>query len=112
MYPTKSHTQDENIMGLMNMGKQQSLESVVPRSEIGNTHEPDFDRQLSPKAERMENNPVKDQQINELSEMVKELLREQQDLKEQLKKQEQTKHSNSIPGKINHKKASERVPRT
>jgi hypothetical protein len=42
--------------------------------------------------------------------MVKELLREQQDLKEQLKLQEKSK-STSMPGKINSKKASERVPR-
>ena len=60
---------------------------------------------------------VKDQQINELSEMVKELLREQQELKEQLA-------NSKIGGKIKppisfqkkpmqtlNKKSSERVPR-
>jgi len=58
---------------------------------------------------------AKDQQINELSDMVKELLREQQELKEQLNRKEDDKKPpigsrKAQLGGLN-KKSSERVPR-
>lgn len=60
-------------------------------------------------------NSYKDQQINELSDMVKELMKEQQELKQQLIKRDQLPGLPKPKGlKANtglNKKSSERVPR-
>ena len=55
---------------------------------------------------------MKDQQINELSEMVKELLKEQQYLKDQIiTNKQQPKKAGGPQSHGLNKKASERVPR-
>lgn len=63
------------------------------------------------------NQIVKDQQINELSDMVKELLREQAELKEQLNNSKDPKKGRAPMTKKSslsglNKKSSERVPRS
>ena len=60
-------------------------EKIMVRGQEDERGSPvNFDRELSPQERPAMHQQVKDQQINELSDMVKELLREQQELKEQL----------------------------
>ena len=85
--PYNDHS-EENLQGLLAMGANTANpqnEKVMVRGDINNGQGSpvNFDRDVSPKSptavapERSPGAQVKDQQINELAEMVKELLREQ-----------------------------------
>lgn len=94
-------------MGLIKQGKRDTIEEANIRMHEASRVENEIG---------LQQNFHKDQQINELSDMVKELLREQQELKEQLNKQSSSSSTRLPKSKVAQatglqKKASERVPR-